>query len=378
MKSLYIHIPFCKQRCFYCDFNSYSGIDNLIDEYIKALKKEIEIIAKENKVFKTIYIGGGTPSFIDEQYIKDLLSLVKSDGEITAEVNPGTVTKEKLLYYKSAGINRLSIGLQTTKDNLLKTIGRIHNLEDFEKTYNLAREVGFENINVDLMFGLPNQKIEDVEESVNYLICKNPEHISCYSLIVHDENVTKYPDVFNNLPNDEEERQMYYMICNKLKEAGYIQYEISNFAKPSFESKHNMCYWNQEEYYGVGAGASSYVCEKRYTNVLDVKEYIRKIGELDNYSLEDLMKNVANVEETQTKESKLKEYIILRLRLLEGVSEKEVQNRFDVDLFKYFNNEISSLIDAELLVIEQKNDDKFLRLSSKGLDLANIVWEEFV
>ena len=232
MKSLYIHIPFCKHRCFYCDFNSYSGIDNLIAEYVKAIKKEIEIVTKDDKNFKTIYIGGGTPSFIDEHYMVDILNIVKSDGEITIEVNPGTVTREKLHCYKSLGINRLSIGLLTTQENLLKLIGRIRSLSDFEETYNTAREVGFNNINVDLMFGLPNQKLEDVEESVDYLIGKNPEHVSCYSLIIHDENMTKYPNVFKNLPTDEEERQMYYLICNKLKKAGYVQYEISNFAKP--------------------------------------------------------------------------------------------------------------------------------------------------
>ena len=378
MKSLYIHIPFCKHKCFYCDFNSFSGADSLIDDYVKAIKREISIIAKEEKSFKTIYIGGGTPSFIDEKYIKEILGLVKSDGEITIEVNPGTVTREELISYKSLGINRLSIGLQTTNDYLLKRIGRIHSLKDFEETYKIAREIGFNNINVDLMFGLPEQKLVDVEESLNYLIKLNPEHISCYSLIVHDENVAKFPGVFSNLPSEDEERQMYYLICNKLKENGYVQYEISNFSKIGFESKHNLCYWNQEEYYGVGAGASSYINGKRYTNESNLKEYIKRISEIEDETIEQVISHVANIEEIQTIEDKIKEYMILRLRLLDGVSANDFHNKFGGNVLNYFKNEIEKLIQEGLLVKESSNDDILIHLSTKGLDLANIVWEEFI
>ena len=228
MKSLYIHIPFCKHKCFYCDFNSYCGKDDLIDKYIKSLKKELDLIIHKEG-FKTIYIGGGTPSYIPSKYIKEILESARCDGEITIEVNPGTVTIEKLFDYKDAGVNRLSIGLQVIQDELLKSIGRIHNLEDFNDTFKMAREVGFKNINVDLMIGLSNQTLNDVKESVNYIINKNPEHISCYSLITHDDLIKKYPNAFKSLPDDELEREMYYYVCNTLKSNGYIQYEISNF-----------------------------------------------------------------------------------------------------------------------------------------------------
>ena len=273
LKSLYIHIPFCKSKCYYCDFNSYSGKEDLIEKYVDTL---ITTINSYNETFKTVYFGGGTPSVIPSKYIKQIMQNIRCDGEITLELNPGTITKEKLIDYKEAGINRLSMGLQAVQDSLLKRIGRIHSLKEFDEAYNLAREVGFNNISVDLMFGLPGQTIKNVEESLDYIIKINPEHVSCYSLIVHEELVDKHPDAFCDLPSDELEREMYYLICDKLKEAGFDHYEISNFAKPGFESKHNMCYWNQDEYYGVGAGASGYINGERYKNVDSIEEYISR------------------------------------------------------------------------------------------------------
>lgn len=371
MKSLYIHIPFCKSKCYYCDFNSYCGKENLIEEYIKSIASTISCY---NEPYKTVYFGGGTPSYIPSKYIKDIMSLIKCDGEITLELNPGTITKEKLQDYKEAGINRLSIGLQTIQDDLLKKIGRIHTLKEFEEAYNMAREVGFDNISVDLMFGLPNQTLKDVEESLDYIIKINPEHVSCYSLIIHDELVEKYKDAFSNLPNDEIEREMYYLICNKLKNAGYIQYEISNFAKPGYESKHNLCYWNQEEYYGVGAGASGYIDDVRYKNVDDIEEYIKKCSSGDRWSPWSTS-DLATIEEVQTKESKLKEYMILKLRLIEGISVEEARQKFGVNILEHFEKELNKLKELKLIEI---NGEKSVKLSPKGLDLANIVWEEFV
>ncbi len=355
MKSLYIHIPFCKQKCYYCDFNSYSNKENLIEEYVIALKKEIQ--SYSFNAYKTIYFGGGTPSYIDEKYIIDILSSVnhKETEEITIEVNPGTVSKEKLKAYIENGINRLSIGLQATQNDILKNIGRIHTLEEFEKTYKDARDAGFKNISVDLMFGLPNQTLDNVKESLEYLIKLNPEHISCYSLILHN-------DIFKNLPSDEEERKMYHEIVKTLKEAGYIHYEISNFAKPTFESKHNLVYWNQGEYVGVGAGASSYIDKKRYSNVNSISKYINDFRN-------------RTIEEIQDKEAQEREYIILKTRLIDGLKIEEINKKFEIDICKKYKTQLDKMIKYGLL---EKTSDSRIKLTSRGLDLANVVWEEFV
>ena len=263
---LYIHIPFCKKKCEYCDFKSYAGKENLIDEYMKWLNYEIKEVGEGNQydyeagrddlaIVKTIYIGGGTPSVVDSKYILQIMDCIKEnylvaeDVEVTIEINPGTVNEEKLSTYKKSGINRLSIGLQETHNDLLKTLGRIHSYEDFLTTYQLARDVGFQNINVDLMLGLPGQTIADLEESLDRIIELNPEHISVYSLII-EENTPFYEKLNENkiiLPEDEAERKMYWLTKQKLERAGYIHYEISNFAKKGFESRHNLSCWNQEE-----------------------------------------------------------------------------------------------------------------------------------
>lgn len=251
---VYIHIPFCMQKCYYCDFISFSNKNDLQEKYIKALIKEIDDFFIYNKDIKisTIYIGGGTPSYIDSKFIKDIMNKfdISNIGEITIEVNPGTITFEKLSCYRECGINRLSIGLQSTKDELLKSIGRIHNYNDFLNTYNLARKVGFNNINVDLMIGLPNQTIEDIKDSLEKVISVKPKHISVYSLIIEKE--TKMFKMLEerkvDLPNEDLERNMYWYVKNYLELNGFKHYEISNFAKCGFESKHNLDCWNQKEY----------------------------------------------------------------------------------------------------------------------------------
>ncbi len=291
--------------------------------------------------------------------------MVTCSGEITLELNPGTIDKAKLLSYKKAGVNRLSIGLQAKQDFILKEIGRIHTFKDFEKAYKMAREeAGFTNINVDLMFGLPYQSMQDVKESVQYLISLEPEHISCYSLILHNK-------IFEHLPSEIQEREMYHWTVKALKEAGYTHYEISNFAKKSKESQHNLCYWNQEEYYGVGAGASSYIQNQRYTNELSIDKYIEKIA---------LEKPVYQIEENQTQDEKLREYIILRLRLLEGVQASKVKEKFQVDFFSLFSKEVQKLNSLGLIEIkkDRANMPIGICLSEKGLDFANVVWREFL
>ncbi len=356
MKSVYVHIPFCKQKCLYCDFNSYDKKEKIISNYFEALLKEIKMSGLKEEL-NTIYLGGGTPSFVDVKYIENVMYILPKANEITIEINPGTIDEEKLLVYKSIGINRISIGLQATQNNILKEIGRIHTLADFEEAYKLARKVGFDNINVDLMHGLPNQKIKDFMESVDYVVELNPEHISCYSLILHG-------NIFKNLPTNEEEREMYYYAKNKLKQNNYIHYEISNFAKVGKESKHNLVYWNQEEYIGYGAGASSYQNSERYTNISNLEKYINGINNNESVKI---------IEEIQDFENKLNEYIILKLRLIKGININEINQKFKINVLDKYKEKFEKLKKLNLI-----NIDNYIYLTDKGLDLANIVWEEFV
>lgn len=401
---LYIHIPFCKHKCYYCDFVSYANKKKFFKKYVECVKKEIGKYARENRimsehglepkyVIKTIYIGGGTPSLIDEEYIEDILKSIRENFEITSnleenyeaqdekiknynlqiettiEVNPGTVTKEKLQKYLECGINRLSIGLQAVQDNLLKEIGRIHTFEDFQNVYKCAREVGFENINVDLMIGLPNQTLDDVKESTKKVMALKPEHISVYSLIL-EEN-TKLEDMVIKgkleLPDDEIERKMYWYVKKALEKHKYIHYEISNFARPGFESKHNSDCWNQNEYIGIGAAASSFMNNARYENTSDLEEYISNI-ENDKPS-----KNI-QLQELLDDESKIDEYMMLSLRKISGVNISEFKRKFNQNPIIRYNKILEKLIKEELIEIDGNN----IRLSSKGIDLANLVWEEFI
>ena len=374
---IYIHIPFCKSKCLYCDFNSFAQKDDCIDKYINAVKKEIEKYAQENKnvLVKTIYIGGGTPSYIKEKYIKEIIQTLKSNfeinpnAEITIEVNPGTVNKRKLNCYYEAGINRLSIGLQSTNDKLLKLIGRVHDFEDFLETVKLANTVGFTNINADCMIGLPNQTIYDVEETLNVLINLRLTHISVYSLIVEPGTPLekKIESGELKLPDEEIERYMYWFAKRKLEENGYLHYEISNFAKPLFRSKHNLDCWNQKEYKGFGVSASSYENEIRYTNISSIEKYV------ENVQNGQFKKNYI-VEEKQDREVMMKEYMLLGLRKITGVSINQFRKKFGtIPIFKY-NKEITKLTNEGLIESNGIN----IRLTKKGLDLANLVWEEFV
>jgi len=311
---LYVHIPFCQKKCKYCDFVSFSCEASIINNYFNALEKEIENTIIKDRKISTIYIGGGTPSLCDSKYIVKTLELIKEkfivheSAEITIEINPGTVNEEKLIDYKIAGVNRISIGLQSTIDRLLKLIGRIHSYEDFLNTYNLARKIGFKNINVDLMFALPTQTKEDLIESLNNIISLKPNHISLYSLILEEntelESLVK--DGKMELPGEELERKMYHLAKKILEQNGYNHYEISNFAKMGLESKHNIDCWNQEEYLGFGLSAHSYFNNKRYSNISNLDDYIKNInnGEFE--------KNV-EVHEIQTEESRMKEYMMLRI-----------------------------------------------------------------
>ena len=369
---IYIHIPFCKQKCYYCDFLSFANQENIQGRYVTSLIKEIKFFLKNNPEIEvsTIYIGGGTPSYIDSKYIKEILKLFnKQNVETTIEVNPGTINLEKLKDYKEAGINRLSIGLQSTEDRLLKLIGRVHNFEDFINTYKLAKQVGFDNINADLMIGLPTQNISDIKKSLEKLVELELKHISVYSLIVEEGTVIskKLENKEIELPNENIERDMYWYVKNFLELNGYKHYEISNFAKLGFESKHNLDCWGQEEYIGFGIAAHSYIDGVRYSNTTKLEDYIENCNQ-GNFERNKI------IQETQNKFDKEQEYMLLGLRKLDGISIQKFKNRFEENPIYVFRNELNKLVDEKLIQINLDN----IKLTNKGLDLANLVWEEFI
>ena len=383
---IYVHIPFCKHKCYYCDFISYANKESLVERYINVLIREITDVATGNRLdyengidelfnVNTIYIGGGTPSFIESKYIVNIISTIKEyfkineNAQITWEINPGTVNENKLKDYFNAGVNRLSIGLQATNDSLLKEIGRIHTYEEFLNTYKLARKIGFKNINADLMIGLPKQTIEDVEKAVNDLIKLGLEHISVYSLILEEGTVLEEQIRSGKLklPEDEEEREMYWKVKSILEANGYIHYEISNFAKKGYESQHNLDCWRQKEYVGFGVAAHSYTNDVRYSNIENLEEYI------ENYE-NDKLEETFIFNEKLTHNMKVKEYMMLGLRKLNGVSIQEFKEKFAANPIYVFKNELEKLVNEDLLEI----DGDYIRLTKRGLDLANLVWEEFV
>ncbi len=375
MRGIYIHIPFCKQKCYYCDFISFAQNGDIIEKYINALIKEIKKTLKSQDKIDTIYIGGGTPSIIDSKYIKEILqeiyNIVGYDEkrEVTIEINPGTLNKEKIEDYKIAKINRVSLGLQSTNNKLLKNIGRIHTYEQFIEAYTLVKQSGFNNINIDLMLGLPNQTLYDLKDSLNQVINLNPTHISVYSLIL--ETGTKLEELINKkelkLPSEDMERQMYWKAKELLEKNGYIHYEISNFAKKGYESKHNTNCWKQEEYYGFGVASHSYINNMRYCNTENLEEYIMNI-ENDNYN------KIKQINEIQTKENKMQEYMLLSLRTLDGVKIQEYKSKFQENPLYIYKDKIEKLTKMKLLEVDGDN----IRLTNKGLDFANQVWEEFV
>ena len=384
---IYIHIPFCKQKCKYCDFISFYKDEKVQKKYIEALIKEIkekdfdkkemqnQNINKGKIKVSTIYIGGGTPSFIDSKYIVEILQEIKNKyeieefAEITIEINPGTITKQKLVDYKNAGINRISIGLQSTENRILKLIGRIHTYEEFLYTYNLVKEVGFENINIDLMLAIPTQTEKELKDGIIKVINLEPQHISLYSLILEEgtelEKLVSKGEL--KLLEEEQERNMYWSAKRILEKNGYCHYEISNFSKKGYESKHNNDCWNQEEYIGFGLAAHSYFDNKRFSNIDCFDKYIQ------NIEMNKIDENI-EIHEEQDREAKAKEFMMLGLRKIEGVSISEFERRFRVHPLFYFRFEISKLEELGLLEVDL---DK-IKLTKKGLDLANKVFEEFV
>lgn len=373
--SLYIHIPFCKAKCNYCDFNSFAGREVDIPAYFDALKIEIEGYKEKLQDYelRTIFIGGGTPSLVETKYIYEILDLlnnsfnIANNAEISMESNPGTLLYEKLLSYKSMGINRLSMGLQAWQERLLKSLGRIHSAEEFVENFNLAKKVGFENINVDLIFGLPSQTLKDWLKTLRKVIELQPSHISCYSLKIEDGTVMGSQLYKGEIdaPDEALDRNMYYAAIDILGKKGYKQYEISNFARVGYECKHNLVYWRAEQYIGIGAGAHSYINGERFNNVSIPDKYIESVLKNQN--------KIENVEKIDLA-GQISEFIILGLRLNEGISRNKFKELFDKDIFDVYGSKIEQLFKKGLLNMD---GDK-LMLTSSGLDYANQVFVEFI
>jgi len=369
---LYIHIPFCRRKCLYCDFNSYEKREDDAEEYIAALLRELSSYQeKHDFIYKTVFIGGGTPTVINYtligSIIEKLAPRIKADAEITMESNPGTVTEESLRYYRSLGINRLSIGLQAWQNELLESIGRIHSLKDFLYAYNSARKVGFDNINTDLMFALPNQTLSMWKETIVNVCSLGVEHISCYSLML--EEGTKLYKMHKEgkvqLPSEDLDREMYGMAVDILDFHGYSQYEISNFARHGMECRHNLIYWENEEYLGVGAGSHSKLDGKRFWNHKDIGQYNKLITQ-GGLPLEG--------QEEISGDADMWETVFLALRLNKGLDIPAFEKKYGISFKGKYGNALKKLVGQGLVFVE----DNRLKLTDRGRDLSNSVFIEFM
>lgn len=369
--SLYIHIPFCKQKCLYCDFPSYSGLDRYMDKYIEALT--MEILKKADKyLIRSIFIGGGTPSYLDCKNLKLLLKTInklkfKNGMEFTIECNPGTLNIEKLNIMKEYNVNRLSMGLQSTNDIILDKIGRIHTFNDFKENYKIARNAGFNNINVDLMFGLPNQTLEDWEDTLNKIIQLKPEHISAYSLII-EEGTCFYKLYEENkllLPDEEQERLMYSVGKKILREAQYHQYEISNFSRIGKECLHNKIYWKCYEYLGLGVSASSFIDGKRLKNIDNINKYIENIF---------INTSVVDDEYINSLKDNMEEYMFMGLRMIEGIDINDFKKRFGVSINEVYGDIIKKYLKEELLIYDLDR----IKLTERGIEVSNYIMSDFI
>ncbi len=387
--SIYIHIPFCIKKCNYCDFLSAPADESVQKAYLCALKEEIQSRKEKYKDYlvKTVFIGGGTPTAVDAKLLCEVLQTVKdyytlaAEAEISMEANPGTVTKEALLLYKEAGINRLSIGLQSADNEELKLLGRIHSFEDFLHTYQMAVEAGFENINVDLMAALPGQTVNSYQNTLQKVLelTPLPKHISAYSLIIEEgtpffalygeeraeldrtgEAIT-FGEGNAHLPTEEAERRMYELTGELLSGAGYERYEISNYSKPGASCKHNCVYWQRGNYVGFGLGAASLVENVRFQNTDCMESYLQE-------------KKKITQEEHLTVTEQMEEFMFLGLRMIEGVSKEQFQMDFGVSIESVFGESILKNINAGLL----EDKDNRLALTEKGLDVANYVMSQFL
>lgn len=369
--SLYVHIPFCKSKCLYCDFPSFANRENLMSDYINALIKEINMKATKY-IIRSLFIGGGTPSYLSEGDLEKLLKCLdklnfKENAEKTIECNPGTISDDKLKIIKKYNINRISIGLQSVDNNILKSIGRIHTFEQFKENYQKIRKYGFNNVNIDVMFGLPNQSVKNYINGLKEIINLKPDHISAYSLII-EEGTPFFKDYENeklNLPNEDQEREMYHKGKELLELNGYNQYEISNFAKDNKRCFHNIQYWKCNEYLGVGAYSSSFIDSKRIKNVQDIKEYIHLI---DNNKSTEIIENINNLNDN------MEEFMFMGLRMIEGIEKLEFERRFKKNIYSIYNSQINNNIKKGLLL----DKDERIKLTPLGIEFSNEVMCEFV
>lgn len=376
---LYIHIPFCVRKCKYCDFLSAPAEEYIRDMYIRQLIEEISVQSQfyTDYVVSTIFFGGGTPSILKSVHITNIMSAiyanwtVAANAEISLEANPGTLSQERLMNYRTAGINRLSIGLQSANNSELKVLGRIHTFEDFLESYETARNAGFDNINVDLISGVPGQTLTSWKNTVKRTAMLKPEHISAYSLII--EEGTEFHELYSSgegkklLPDEDTERDMYHETAGILSTYGYRRYEISNYAREGYECRHNTGYWTGEEYLGLGLGASSYTMGRRF----------HVDNDLNNYLHMDMHKDITPLyEDIQelTERDRISEFMILGLRMTKGVSAAEFAERFNRNMMDMFYYEFDKHVRSGLLEILPP----YVRLTEKGLDLANVVMQDFV
>lgn len=382
---LYIHIPFCRQKCFYCDFPSFAGREKKIDRYLQALEQEFALLRQrlyqkdgagdtERKFApRTIYIGGGTPTALNAHQLKKLLKIVQKyvtvakAEEFTVEMNPGTVDREKLLLLQQAGVNRLSVGVQSFDDNCLQKIGRIHTAQEAADTIELAHNLGFGNISLDLIYGLPQQDREILTQSVERALTLPVQHISIYGLQLEEGTAfQRMADMGKlHLPTDELVEVMHDYIVEKLPEAGYQRYEISNYAMPGYESKHNLSYWQDVDYLGLGSGAHSYWQGTRYENPSSIDDYISALeaGRLP-----------ATLEEQVDKKAHMEEYCFLGLRTAAGIDKNLFQQKFGVDLFTVYGRTIEKLVAQELLQYTARG----IALTPLGMKYGNQVFGEFL
>ncbi|MDR2904092.1 MAG: radical SAM family heme chaperone HemW [Clostridiales bacterium] len=369
--SVYIHIPFCKEKCAYCDFLSFAQRDAFFGRYIDALLNEITANADlfRDQTVGTIFIGGGTPSVIPSIYIERIISRVfdlfsvSEDAEITIEANPESVSIEKLSDYKKAGVNRVSFGVQSFDDRILKKIGRLHSAERAEKALRDARAAGFSNISLDLMFGLPGQTRDDLKKTLEIATALNPEHLSCYGLIL--EEGTKLFQLYEQQvfepASEAEEVEQYNFAKRFLAKNGYTQYEISNFAKPGFASKHNLGYWSDVPYIGFGLGAHSYIGRQRFHRTENFEDYLES-----DFSRKDI--------ENLTLTDRYAEYMFLGLRKTVGVKASDFQAAFGVSVFDIYEEVIEKHSNDGMLLFE----NGFFRLTEKGILLSNRVFADFL
>lgn len=372
---LYVHIPFCVKKCGYCDFLSWCGTSEEKETYVQALLKEIESYREFARGYRvsTVFVGGGTPSVLEAGQMEGVLGNIQEvfelekKPEITLEVNPGTVTEEKLQCYKENGVNRLSIGLQSVKNEKLEVLGRIHSYEEFLESYELARKAGFTNISVDLISSIPGQKLEEWKEELAALSALSPEHISVYQLIIEAETpfYEKYAEHEELLPDEEESREIYLWTGSFLKEQGYEQYEISNYAKPGKESRHNLKYWERGDYLGLGLGAASMVRNIRMSNTKDMKTYLERCGQPKT-----MREDVQFLEEAR----QMEEFMFLGLRKTRGVSRKEFRRIFGQEMDMVYEKALHKCLENGML---KEHKDR-VYLSEEGVLLSNAVLSEFL